>query len=216
MPASARAYSTPRTSPHRRRTPAGPGKRRAGSAVLALNRGASQRARQPDGRRDRPDGGACPGSLPPARTEPTARSEPRSAAPPATALPRGPTRSPAPVRTVQRSTQCSRDRRAGRATSDLRGRGSRTCISDRGRRERPGTGTELWRQPDSRNRPSAGRTDRPPAGPACEPTPPTARPRSWSDARGVLRAGQAGRRYRPRNPLLDDHRGTWRPHLSGS
>jgi hypothetical protein len=54
-----------------------------------------------------------------------------------------------------------------------------------------------WRQPDSRNRPSAERTDRPLAGPACGPTPPTARSRSWSADLGVLRAAQAGRRYRP-------------------
>ena len=65
-----------------------------------------------------------------------------------------------------------------------------------------------WRPPDSRNRPSAERTDRPLAGPACRPTPPRARSRSWSDALGVLRAGQAGCRCRLRSPLEGDLRCT--------
>ena len=86
------------------------------------------------------------------------------------------------------------------ATPGLR-RGSCMCTPDRGRRERPVSGTRPGRQPDSRDRPSAEGTDRPPARPPCGPTPPTARSRSGSDALRVLRAGRAGRRYRPRSPL---------------
>ena len=123
------------------------------------------------------------------------------------------------------SGQCNGQRReaaygrAAPATSGSRGRGNRTCTPDRGHCERlgrPETGTRPWRQPDSRNRPSAERTDRPLAGPACGPTPPTARPRSRSDALRVLRAGQAGRRYRPQSPLPGDLRCTRRAPLSSS
>ena len=116
----------------------------------------------------------------------------------------------------RRQAPCGRE---APATSGSRGRGNRTCSLGRGRRERrgrPEAGTRPWRQPDSRDRPSAERTDRPLAGPACRPTPPTARPRSWSGALRVLRAGQAARQPRPRSPLPGDLRCTWRAPLTSS
>ena len=205
MPASARTCWTPRTSRRRRGTPAAPERRRAGSAASAPNREVWQRGRQRGDRRDRQDGGARPGLLPSEsnragrsmRTT-VCRSARHSTPPPA--------HSKASTRPDSATVSAVKPRRTGSPGNLGLERAWKPHVHPgSGAPERPGrpeTGTWPWRQPDSRNRPSAERTDRPLAGPACGPTPPTARPRSWSGALRVLRAGQAARQPRPRSPLL--------------
>src|ERR1700733_9378826 len=83
---AARTRWIPRTSRRHRGTPAAPGRRRAGSAAPAPNREVPEQGRQLGGRRDRWDGGACPGLRPSSRTGSAGRRGPRSAAQPATAL----------------------------------------------------------------------------------------------------------------------------------
>ena len=86
---------------------------------------------------------------------PAARCGPRSAAPPATALLRRPTRRPS-TRPGHARRSAARRRMGSPAASGLTGRGSRTCTSDRGRRERPDARIRPWRQPGSRGPPVSG------------------------------------------------------------